>query len=68
VPEVWVIDRDTREPELHVLRSGKYVKVAASRDGWLRSVATSVVMRQSETGRLAIRIAGDPASERLIPE
>jgi len=68
VPEVWVIDRDTREPELHVLRSGKYVKVAASRDGWLRSVATSVEMRQSETGRLAIRIAGDPASERLIPE
>jgi Uma2 family endonuclease len=68
VPEVWVIDRDTKEAELHVLASGAYAKVAAGRDGWLRSVATSVEMRRSETGRLAIRIAGDPASERIIPE
>ena len=33
VPEVWIIDRDTKVPELYVLRAGRYENSAGG--GWL---------------------------------
>ena len=45
VPEVWVVDRDTRQPELYVLRSGRYERQSPAADGWLHSDATGVELR-----------------------
>src|SRR5438093_5900381 len=43
VPEVWVFDRDTRAPEIHVLSSGPaYRRLSAEANGWLKSPATGV--------------------------
>src|SRR5581483_1474566 len=35
VPEVWIIDRDTKEPEIHVLKRGRYRVQAPGRNGWV---------------------------------
>lgn len=38
VPEVWLFDRDTKEPEVYELRDGSYRRRVADADGWLRSL------------------------------
>jgi Uma2 family endonuclease len=35
VPEVWVIDRDTKMPELYVLENLNYLAASPDADGWL---------------------------------
>jgi Uma2 family endonuclease len=67
VPEVWIIDRDTREPQIHVLKRGRYKLQAAVAEGWVRSPATGVEMKAA-AGRLAIRIGGDDATRADLPE
>ena len=68
VPEVWVVDRDTRQPELYVLRAGQYEQQSPAADGWLDSAATGVRLRGEAGNRLAMQIAGDEATRRLLPE
>lgn len=68
VPEVWVVDRDTRQPELHVLCHGQYEKQSPGADGWLRSAATGVCLRAEGENRLALQIADDEATRQLLPE
>lgn len=65
VPEVWIIDRDTKEPEIRVLRAGRYVRKRAGRDGWLTSEATGVELRVRE-GILVMRVDGDEATEEEL--
>jgi Uma2 family endonuclease len=67
VPEVWIIDRDTGEPELYQLRRRRYKQKAASADGWLRSTETGIELRQADDNKLAIRLAGDEASRQDLP-
>ena len=67
VPEVWVIERDTKEPEIHALKRGRYKKLAARADGWLRSPGTGVELRVGRPGKLAVRLAGDEASRQELP-
>lgn len=68
VPEVWVIHRDTRTPEIHMLSEGSvYRPIAPSADGWLRSPATGVEFRQTETGKLWARITGDDSTACELP-
>lgn len=67
VPEVWIIHRDTKEPEIHVLKRGRYKKQAARADGWLRSPGTGVELRVGRPGKLAVRLAGDDASRQELP-
>ena len=67
VPEVWIIDRDSKESELHVLGPEGYRKQAPGADGWLASPGTGVEMRAGHPGKLLLRIAGDAASEQEIP-
>jgi len=66
-PEVWVVDRDTRRPELHVLRDGRYELQSPAADGWLASAATGVRLR-AEGGRLALQYGNDESTRRLLPE
>jgi len=67
VPEVWIIHRDTCEPEIHVLKRGRYKKKAAQANGWLRSTEIGIELRQSEGNKLAIRLAGDEDSRQDLP-
>jgi Uma2 family endonuclease len=67
VPEVWVVHRDTKTPEIHVLRRGRYKKQAARADGWLRSPGTGVELRVGRPGKLAVRLAGDDATRQELP-
>lgn len=68
VPEVWVFDRDTKEPEVHELTDGAYRKRAADADGWLRSPASGVEFRHERPGAVRVRIAGDDATAEELPE
>ena len=40
VPEVWILDRDTKRPEMFVMRGGEYERQGPDADGWLVSGAT----------------------------
>jgi Uma2 family endonuclease len=66
VPEVWIIDRDTCEPEIYQLKRNRYKKMAAS-DGWLRSAETGVELRGEDGSKLGIRLAGDEKSRQVLP-
>ncbi len=67
IPEVWIVDRDTRQPEVFRLLDADYQSVAPDREGWVVSGITAVRMR-AERGKLAISLIDDPASLRLLPE
>jgi Uma2 family endonuclease len=66
-PEVWVVHRDTKVPEVFVLRGGAYVLKAADAEGWVRSDAIGVELRPGPAGKLTTRLAGDPASAEALP-
>jgi len=68
VPEVWVIDRDTRSPKVHLLRGAEYEIAAADEDGWVTSPATAVQLRAEPPAKLGIRLAHHAGSFRLLPE
>jgi len=68
VPEVWIIDRDTKVPEVHVLRGGDYQRQAPEPDGWLRSAATGVWLRAETEHRLAVQLGDDESTKRVLPE
>jgi Uma2 family endonuclease len=70
VCEVWVVDRDSKACELHVLGDGSHSVRRAAPGEWLAS-ALGIELR-SELGtepecRLALRLAGDDASLGLVP-
>lgn len=68
VPEVWIIDRDTKDPEIYILRQGRY-QIQPSVDGWYRSEETGAEMRVGQPGMLTIRMAADDATcEELSDE
>ncbi len=66
VPEVWVIQRDSRQPEVHVLKRGRYKKQAATAQGWIRSPGTGIELAGQE-GKLAMRLAGDDSTRQDLP-
>jgi Uma2 family endonuclease len=68
VPEVWVLDRDTKGPELYVLRSGRYERQSPTAEGWLCSGATGVRLRGEPDNRLALQLSDNQTTYRLLPE
>ena len=66
VPEVWVIDRDTREPEIHVLKRNRYKKQSATAEGWVRSPHLKIEMAGVK-GKLAVRLMGDDSTRQDLP-
>ena len=68
VPELWVIQRDTGEPEIYLLRRGRYRQVKAQANGWVHSAFTGIEMTAAECGKLAIRLKGDASTEAELPE
>jgi len=68
VPEVWIIHRDSKQAEIYVLHGGEYDSVDSDADGWLRSPAANVEMKPTGTGKLAIRVAGNPTTLAELPQ
>jgi len=68
VPELWIIDRDTKRPEVYVLEGTAYAKQPAGSEGWLHSLATGIELRGATGQKLALRIGGDPNTGRLVPQ
>lgn len=68
VPEVWVIDRDTKEPEIHLLRGGRYRKQRPVAGGWVRSPAVGIELKASTGRKLSVRVAGKDATREDLPE
>jgi Uma2 family endonuclease len=69
VDAVVVVERDTRAVQVLALSSGSFVLVPPAQDGWLVVERVGVELRcvESETGRrLALRLRGEPATERLV--
>jgi Uma2 family endonuclease len=66
VPEVWIIDRDTKKPDLLVLKDGEYQSQSADQEGWLLSDAVGVRMKDRDA-KLLMEFDGD-AEPSVIPE
>ena len=68
VPEVWIIDRDTRVPEVCLLEGNQYERQAPDAEGWIQSTATGVQLRAHAAERLALQITGEPSTLGIVPE
>jgi hypothetical protein len=60
VPEVWIIDRDSKVPEVYVLTAGLYVLQSSRPEGWIVSGATGIELRPGAPGKLAMRLVELP--------
>ena len=58
VLEVWIIDRDTKRPEIFSLVDGAYQVREADADGLHFSGVANVELRSSTPGELQVRTAG----------
>jgi Uma2 family endonuclease len=68
VPEVWVVDRDTRVPQVFELAEGAYEELPAGAEGWVSSPITGVWLRAESDGMIAMQMGDDPATRRSLPE
>jgi Uma2 family endonuclease len=68
VPEVWVVDRDTKTPQMFLLAQGGYVELQPAADHWLRSPATGVWMRGGAARRLEVQMGEAAATRRALPQ
>ena len=67
VPEVWIIDRDSKEPEVFELQGDRFSKKLPADDtGWVTSDLIGIEMKAQER-KLRMRRAGDPGSEVALP-
>lgn len=66
VREVWIIDRDTKRPEVLVRGGSAFEPARADDGGWLVSVATGVRLRE-EAGRLVVQLGDDGATRMALP-
>ncbi len=68
VPEVWIIDRDTKQPEVFVLTDVAYVLAEPNAGGWIESSAIPAELSATPFKKLAIRLNRDDATRAEIPE
>jgi Uma2 family endonuclease len=69
VPEVWIIHRDSLKPEIHLLQAdGTYLQKPVDPDGWMRSPSIGLEMKPTPSGKLALRMNGNPATHEEIPD
>jgi Uma2 family endonuclease len=68
VPEVWIIHRDSKKPEIYTLQTRHYEQRGPDRDGWVLSPVTGIELCPGKPGKLAIRLAGDENSREDVPE
>ncbi len=67
VPEVWVIDRDTKTPEVYRLAASKYELATPDAAGWHVSPATGVRL-MAVGGKLRVQVGDDPTTLADLPD
>ncbi len=67
VPEVWMINRDSKVPELYLLQHDGYERQLAGESGWLLSSVTGIELSAGQSGKLDIRLAGDDTTQAELP-
>lgn len=70
VPEVWIIDRDTKAVDVFALDPLQrlYTTTSANNNGWIPSHAAGVELKQASGQRLALRLAGQPKTSAELPD
>jgi len=68
VPEVWIVHRDTKEPEIYLLSGETYHPAAAGAEGWIHSPATGVRMKAEAGPKLAVQMGEREDTRGLLPE
>lgn len=68
VPELWIIGRDTRVPELYVLDPDDYRRQPPEADGWLPSAATGIRLRAEPGSKLAVQLGADQSTRLVLPD
>lgn len=63
--EVWIIDRDSKTPEIYAL-TGETLLLQEPDEGWHLSAFTKMEMRADGSGKLIIRRLDNPSSERSL--
>ena len=67
VREVWIIDRDSRRPELLELVDGIFQAQESSAEGWLHSRVANADLRAGSNERLEIRVTGRDETLGRLP-
>ena len=67
VPECWIIERDSKHPEVFRLAEGTYLPQPATENGWVPSLATDLEMRAEGSGKFLIRESNRPDSQNSLP-
>jgi Uma2 family endonuclease len=67
VREVWIIERDTKQPEIYELVGNEYRSLEAGADGWLTSKITDSELRKTASGELEIRVANRADTQARLP-
>jgi Uma2 family endonuclease len=68
VPEVWIFNRDTKQPKLLMLEGGAYREQAPDAEGWFDSPATGIRFRHEPAERLAIQYRDYAQTREVLPE
>jgi Uma2 family endonuclease len=68
VPETWIVDRDTRKPQVFELKRGDYVDAAAQDDGWIVSKATTIRLRPRRPKKLVLQLGSEARTSAVLPE
>jgi len=68
VPEVWIVDRDSRVPEVYALAGDRYERQAPDHEGWIHRSAVGIQLREHPGRKLALQIAGEPGTLGIVPE
>ena len=67
VPEILVIDRESKVPQRYVLEQGSYRMTESASEGWLASPEIGVEYRSPGNALFGIRLIGDEQSYREFP-
>ena len=67
VPEAWVIHRDTKEPEVYLLKKTRYRKQRTVQ-GWVRSPLKGIELCVNGSGKVIVRLVGDDSTRAELPE
>jgi len=69
VPEVWIIHRDTKVPEIRVMNEdGEYELLPPDPAGWHISPSTGLQMRATPTRKLRVRAGSDDGTATELPD
>ena len=67
VREIWVIDRDTKEPVIYTVQDRRPVKQSPGVDGWWSSPAAGLLMRPTGQGKLTVQLQDDETTRGEVP-